>query len=87
MFAHHHSMSVLKERNRMPQWNPLPSETVQVLRESAAQVANYAETIASTEPENANVQQLLAYVQEATGQVQTLCLEHDRFRQFWQPKP
>lgn len=70
----------------MPQWNPLPSETIATLRQGASEIVSYAETIASADPENQPLQQLLAYVQETSGQVTTLCLEHDRFKQFWEPK-
>lgn len=70
----------------MPQWNPLPAETIQTLREGAAEMRSYAETIAATEPENASMQQILEYTQTACSQVNTLCMEHDRFRQFWEPQ-
>jgi hypothetical protein len=71
----------------MPQWNPLPSETVATLRDAADELVGYSETIASTEPEDANLQQVKDYVLELAGQLKTLCTEHDRFKLYWQPKP
>lgn len=70
----------------MPIWNPLPAETIATLNAGADEMKTSVATLADADPGDADKQAIREYADMACDQVKQLCLEHERFRAFWEPK-